>query len=85
LRALNEERVRSLELYKKLKEEKTFESQEAKDTAINKKSISIDKKLTDITSLQNEINKLVEDTNINGFFDKLNEFGINTDGIERSR
>lgn len=85
LRALNEERVRSLELYKKLKEEKTFESQEAKDTAINKKSISIDKKLTDITSLQNEINKLVEDTNINGFFDKLNEFDINTEGIERSR
>ena len=85
LKALNDEKQKNLDLEKKLKEEKSFDSQKTKDSAIAKKDSSIEKKKLEIQELENTIKNLANDTNFDAIFKKLKELGVNTEGIDKTR
>ena len=84
LKKLNQERQEAINLEKKLKQEEGFKSQESKDSAISKKESTIANKRREIEALNNEIKNLTNETNLDEFFQKLKELGVNTEGIEHT-
>lgn len=81
---INEELQKAETHVANLKNEKSFASQEDKDSRVGKKEHDLAAKQLQLEKLKNELQQLDKMTNIDEVFRKLEQLNIPTDGIERT-
>ena len=81
---INEELQKAETHVANLKNEKSFASQEDKDSRVGKKKHDLAAKQLQLEKLKNELQQLDKMTNIDEVFRKLEQLNIPTDGIERT-
>ena len=81
---INEELQKAETHVANLKNEKSFASQEDKDSRVGKKEHDLAAKQLQLEKFKNELQQLDKMTNIDEVFRKLEQLNIPTDGIERT-